>query len=237
MFAMDTNRKGSIAEMKIATAAVELGVPVLKPVQEHGRYDLAFEIAGQVLRVQCKWASVHAPTGVIRVNLTSSWCTPQGYEQRRYLDGEIDLVAVYCGDLDSCYLLPSALVVGRRAIWLRVAPPRNSQRASINLASDFEFDGAVAQLEERRAGSAKVRGSSPLSSTPSSDGDRPLAVGCHEFRNHFGYYLEQAAAGAEIEVSRRGRPYARLVPPVTPPSAPAPLPTAAPAGSTRAPPA
>ena len=105
---MDTNRKGSIAETKIATAAVELGVPVLKPVQEHGRYDLAFEIAGQVLRVQCKWASVHGPAGVMRVNLTSSWCTPHGYEQRRYLDGEIDLVAVYCGDLDRCYLLPSA---------------------------------------------------------------------------------------------------------------------------------
>jgi prevent-host-death family protein len=37
-------------------------------------------------------------------------------------------------------------------------------------------------------------------------------VGCHEFRNHFGYYLERAAAGEEIRISRRGRPYARLVP-------------------------
>jgi hypothetical protein len=31
---MDTNRKGAIAEMKIATAATELGVPVLRPVVE-----------------------------------------------------------------------------------------------------------------------------------------------------------------------------------------------------------
>lgn len=37
------------------------------------------------------------------------------------------------------------------------------------------------------------------------------AVGCHQFRNHFGYYLELAAAGCEIEVTRRGRPYARLI--------------------------
>jgi prevent-host-death family protein len=37
-------------------------------------------------------------------------------------------------------------------------------------------------------------------------------VGCHEFRNHFGYYLERAAAGEELRISRRGRPYARLVP-------------------------
>jgi prevent-host-death family protein len=38
-----------------------------------------------------------------------------------------------------------------------------------------------------------------------------LQVGCHEFRNHFGYYLERAADGDEIRVSRRGRPYVRLI--------------------------
>ena len=62
------------------------------------------------------------------------------------------------------------------------------------------------------AGSHEVRGSSPLSSTPSP----ALQTGCHEFRNHFGFYLEQAAAGQEIEISRRGRPYARLVPALPP---------------------
>jgi prevent-host-death family protein len=38
-------------------------------------------------------------------------------------------------------------------------------------------------------------------------------VGAHEFRNHFGYFMEQAAGGTEILIRRRGRPYARLVPP------------------------
>jgi prevent-host-death family protein len=38
------------------------------------------------------------------------------------------------------------------------------------------------------------------------------SVGAHEFRNRFGYYLERAAAGDEIRISHRGRPYARLVP-------------------------
>ncbi|MBN1527725.1 MAG: type II toxin-antitoxin system prevent-host-death family antitoxin [Thermoleophilaceae bacterium] len=56
---------------------------------------------------------------------------------------------------------------------------------------------------------AEVRGSSPLSSTSSASA---IQTGCHDFRNRFGYYLEQAAAGAEVEISRRGRPYARLVP-------------------------
>ena len=54
---------------------------------------------------------------------------------------------------------------------------------------------------------AEARGSSPLSSTPTH-----TEVGCHQFRNHFGYYLERAAAGDELLIRRRGRPYARLVP-------------------------
>jgi prevent-host-death family protein len=39
-----------------------------------------------------------------------------------------------------------------------------------------------------------------------------VQVGSHQFRNHFGYYLERAAAGDEVEIARHGRPYARLVP-------------------------
>jgi prevent-host-death family protein len=205
---MDSNRKGAIAEAAIALEAIKLGVPVLRPMAEHGRYDLGFEIGHRILRVQCKWGSLDKTTGSIRVNLQGSWLSPNGYVRTSYSEAEIDLVAVYCGELDRCYLLPSALVADRRAIYLRVSPPRNAQRACLNLSSDFEFAGAVAQLEEHQSGTLGARGSSPLSSTPSS----PVDVGCHQFRNHFGYYLERAAAGEEIRISRRGRPYARLVP-------------------------
>jgi antitoxin (DNA-binding transcriptional repressor) of toxin-antitoxin stability system len=38
-------------------------------------------------------------------------------------------------------------------------------------------------------------------------------VGAHKFRNHFGYYMERAAAGTEILVSRRGKPYVRVTQP------------------------
>jgi hypothetical protein len=161
---MDTNRKGAIAEMKIATAATELGVPVLRPVVEHGRYDLGFEIGDHILRVQCKWGALDEAQALVKVSLRTSWLTPAGYVRSPYLPSEIDLVAVYCGALDRCYLLPRSLACERTAIHLRLTPPRNKQRACINLASEFDFAGAVAQLEERRAGSAKARGSSPLSS-------------------------------------------------------------------------
>ena len=58
---------------------------------------------------------------------------------------------------------------------------------------------------------ARARGSNPLSST-SSNPPETLQVGAHEFRNHFGYYLEKAGEGHEVLVSRRGRPYVRVTP-------------------------
>jgi prevent-host-death family protein len=210
MFVLSTNQKGGIAETAITAAAYALDIPVLRPVVEHARYDLAFEIADKILRVQCKWGGLHEDGAVIRVNLTSSWCTPTGYERRYYTEDEIDLVAVYCSELGRCYLLPSTLVAGRRGIQLRVTPPKNGQRACLNRAVDFEFPGAIAQLEERLRGTQEAAGSSPASSTP-----RPpetVHVGAHEFRQHFGYYLERAADGHEVLVSRRGRPYVRLIP-------------------------
>jgi prevent-host-death family protein len=217
LFVLSTNEKGAIAETAIAAAATKLGISVLRPIVEHGRYDLAFEIGNRLRRVQCKWGQLDDAGAVVRVALKSNRLTPAGYVQRAYTADEIDLVAIYCAPLDRCYLLPIELVAGRRAIHLRVTPPLNGQRACIQLASSFEFDGAVAQLEERDAGSVEVRGSSPLSSISPSAPEEPnsaavIQVGSHEFRNHFGHYLERAAAGDQVEIARHGRPYARLVP-------------------------
>jgi prevent-host-death family protein len=212
VFVLSTNQKGGIAETAITAAATQLGVPVFRPVVEHGRSDLVFEIADRLFRVQCKWGALDADRAIIKVSLQSNYLTPSGYVRNSYTDEEIDLVAVYCGELDRCYLLPSSLACGRTSVFLRLTPPKNGQRACINLADDFELPGAVAQLVEHRHGMARARGSSPLSSTPSPSAPDTLEVGANQFRNHFGYYLEKAGEGHEVLVSRRGRPYVRLTP-------------------------
>jgi prevent-host-death family protein len=207
----DQNLKGNVAELSIAAGAVRLGLTVLMPMTEHERYDLVLGIAGRLLRVQCKWGARNGET--IHVRLTSSYHSPtRGYVTRTYAPDEVDAVAVYCEATGKCYLLPIESVAGLGLFTLRLSPARNNQRASLNFAAEYEFPGAVAQLEERVAGSDEVRGSSPLSSTTDVITAPAEAVGAHEFRNRFGFYLERAAAGAEIQISRRGRPYARLVP-------------------------
>ncbi len=204
------NHKGNAAELAIAAEASRLGLSVLKPLTEHERYDLVVEVGGRLLRVQCKWASRRGE--VIRVRLSSCHHSPtRGYVHSSYEIDEIDVIAVYCHDVGKSYLLPIEDFAGRSMVYLRLGPARNNQRASLNWAAAYEFPGAVAQLAERSDGIRKVRGSIPLSSTQDAAAPDLVSVGAHEFRNRFGFYMERAAAGAEISVSRHGRPYVRLV--------------------------
>jgi prevent-host-death family protein len=55
---------------------------------------------------------------------------------------------------------------------------------------------------------AEVVGSSPTSST--SPQDPATTVGANAFRDRFGDWLDRAAGGEEVLVTRRGRPIVRL---------------------------
>jgi prevent-host-death family protein len=210
----DPNLKGNVAELAIAAEAARLGLSVLKPLTEHERYDLVLGVAGRLLRVQCKWGKRRGET--ILVNLETSRRCREGFVRSRYTADEVDAIGVYCEELSECFLIPIDVAAAKAGISLRLAPPRNGQRAALNWADQYRL-GAVAQLAERRRGTAEVRGSNPLSSTPREADPEPTVeqVGAHEFRNHFGYYLERAAAGGEVLISRRGKPHARLGPAAT----------------------
>jgi antitoxin (DNA-binding transcriptional repressor) of toxin-antitoxin stability system len=199
---LTTNQKGAIAELKIAAAALDLDIPVLKPFSEHARYDLMFDLGDGVVRVQCKWARREGEVVIVRV--TAQRISTRGRIITTYGAHEIDAVAGYCAALDQCYLLPAHLVAGMSEIRLRLSPPRNAQRAWIHWASDYYLSGAIAQLGERGTGSAEVGGSNPPSSTVSTD------VGAHEFREHLGWYLQRIAGGERFVITRRGKPFARL---------------------------
>ena len=206
---MNSNVKGAIAEQAIVLAATQLRVPVWRPVSEHGRADLVLEIGGQLSRVQVKWGRLSSSGEVVIVSLRSSRCTPRGYVFRTYTEDEVDLFAVYCGDLDRCFLLPAAGFAGNAVIHLRLTPPRNGQQSCINLADDFTFDGAVAQLARATRWQRVGQGfeSPQLHSDPQA---AAVAIGADTCRVAFGYWLDRVVAGEEVIVTRRGRPMIRL---------------------------
>lgn len=218
------NHKGNVAELAIATEAANLGLSVLKPLTEHERYDLVLGVADRLLRVQCKWAGRNGD--VICVRPRSSYHSPtQGYVRSSYDRSQIDLLAVYCGELERCYLLPVDMVAGQGVVHLRLAQAKNNQRAALNWAADYEFRGAIAQLEERLTGSQEVVGSSPTSSiVPAADvvsealtvtdyfADLKQTVGMDEFDAKLAQYVRLAESGKPVRVTRWGKPVATLVP-------------------------
>ena len=168
---LTTNQKGAIAEAAITKVALELGFEVYRPVIEGCRYDLIFDTGEKLQRVQCKWAPLRADAVVVRSY--SSRRTRAGVVRNTYVHGDFDVLAAYCPELDRCYRIPYHVVDGQTQLHLRVTRAKNNQTAGIRRASDFEFAatigqtalGPIAQLGERRAGSAKVAGSSPAGST------------------------------------------------------------------------
>src|SRR3954454_559521 len=74
--------KGAIAEAVIAAEAIKAGVRVWRPVAEGGRADMAFEIAGCFVRIQCKAGSRRG--NVIVVPTRTCRHTPHGYVRTTY---------------------------------------------------------------------------------------------------------------------------------------------------------
>ncbi|MBA3382304.1 MAG: hypothetical protein H0T97_10665 [Actinobacteria bacterium] len=144
MSVLTTDQKGAIAESAIVYVAIKRGIGVYKPVHEGGRYDLILEIGSSLLRVQCKSASKRGD--VVAVRCYSCRRGREGMIVRKYTTDEVDAIAAYCPETESCYLLPTSLCCGRRLVHLRVAPSRNNQRAGINWADEFEFDARLDAL-------------------------------------------------------------------------------------------
>ncbi len=122
--------------MAIAYEAFRLGIGVLRPVSDM-RYDLVFDTGANLLRVQCKWAVRRGD--VIGIRTRACRRSRAGLVHRSYGPEEIDAIAAYCPELESCYLLPRALSVNRTEVQLRLEPTRNNQRTGVNWAKDFEF--------------------------------------------------------------------------------------------------
>jgi hypothetical protein len=135
---MTPDQKGSIAETAIVHAAVKLGIGVLKPLTDGHRYDVVFDVAGKLLRVQCKWGARRGD--VIVVPFRSCRRSRNGFVRRSYTADEVDGIAAYCLELDATYYLPLDRFFGRACIQLRLNPTHNNQRVGINWAQDFEFE-------------------------------------------------------------------------------------------------
>jgi PD-(D/E)XK endonuclease len=141
MLDVTPSQKGAVAEAAITTAALELGLTVLRPLCEGRRYDIVIDLEPRLLRVQCKLA--RELDGVLLVMTHTNRFTPHGYVSTKYTADEVDAVAAYAPRTRRCYLVPIDEVTSRRGIHLRLAPAKNNQAQGIRWARDYEFENSL----------------------------------------------------------------------------------------------
>ena len=163
---LTSTRKGRIAEVGVMFVAIRQGWDAYIPAGDGSKVDMVLiDPSGKAVRAQVKWGNSSCDFIDVQVS-TSRLVSSGGYVRSGYDSRAIDTIAVWCDPLGCAYLIPIEEILGIGRLRLRLQPARNKQSLGVRYASDY-FLGAVAQLGERRAGSAEVRGSSPLSSIDS----------------------------------------------------------------------
>jgi hypothetical protein len=154
MATLTPSQKGAVAEARIAAAAVELALTVLRPLCEGRRYDLVLDLGPALLRVQCKLA--RRERGVLVVGLQTNRCTPRGYLSTGYTSAEVDVIAAFSPELGESFLVPIEELPGRRALHLRLDPARNGQSKRVVWARDYAFAPTIERLRRRSVSSAPL---------------------------------------------------------------------------------
>lgn len=129
----ETKRKGDLGEAMIMADVLKRGYKVALPVGEDWRFDLIVLRKNKLVRVQCKYVTsdglkLFIPCRSSNDRLAHSY-TPE----------EIDWLACYDATTDKCYYVPSEILLHVKTyLSLRLTKPRNSQKARIRFAQDFE---------------------------------------------------------------------------------------------------
>ena len=120
--------KGNSTELGCMLAFIKKGWVVSIPFGEDSRYDMVVDRGSDIIKVQCKYAKYYNNS---TLKLTTM------HNNKKYIEGEIDYFATIYKD--KCYLIPYE---NKKAITLRLVPPKNNQKKSIRFAHDY-FIGSI----------------------------------------------------------------------------------------------
>lgn len=134
---MTTNQKGRVAEAKVIAKLVELGEHVLVPFGNSGRYDVALDRNGKLVRVEVKTGRFK--DGCITF-ATESVSRIKKVKRRDYAP-DADYFAVWCPYTpDAVFLVPVA-GASKRSMRLRLDQPhKQANKKNIQWASDYVLD-------------------------------------------------------------------------------------------------
>lgn len=124
----ETNRKGDIGELRVASELMELGYVVSEPISDTN-YDLVVEIDDEFKRVQvkvCRWSD---KDNTYRVGFEKTHYTSSGANRSLYEEGKIDAYAIYNMEESEAYWL-----------WFGEAPKWGASRTRSTWSEDLISD-------------------------------------------------------------------------------------------------
>jgi hypothetical protein len=104
---LSTKVKGDVAEQAAILSALRRGWGVLKPVGDRLPYDLVFDIAGVLVKVQVKSAWYYTPDDVWYVDNRRTQTNRRVMKRTRYLPFDFDFALIYLDQLDLFYVFPT----------------------------------------------------------------------------------------------------------------------------------
>src|SRR6516164_5659589 len=109
---MDTKLKGDIAEQAAILQALKRGWGVLKPVGDRLPYDLVFDVAGALVRVQVKSAWFQKADDAYVVDIRRTKTNRRIMKRQPYRAKDFDFALVYLEDLSLFYVFPVDVFIG-----------------------------------------------------------------------------------------------------------------------------
>jgi hypothetical protein len=103
---MDTKLRGDIAEQAAVLHALKRGWGVLKPVGDRLPYDLVFDVAGNLIKIQVKYAWFDEPSGNYVVDNRRTKTNRRIMVRDVYQLSDFDFALVYVENLDLFYIFP-----------------------------------------------------------------------------------------------------------------------------------
>ena len=140
----DTKGMGNKAEIVIISEFIKVGITVSIPFGNNEVYDLIIDTKLGFKSVQVKHGTYR--NGCVVADIRHR----KGYDKKKYdtYDGKVDYIAVWCEELDTCYLLDMNDCNGKTCLNLRIDLPKNNSCIStIIWAKDYEFKSKVLSLK------------------------------------------------------------------------------------------
>ncbi len=139
---MNSKVKGNIGELRIAHEFVKWGCTVSFPFGDNARYDLVVEINVELKKIQIKYTENSTENNSYRCKCASSTYHTNNKGCQTYVN-DVDFIALYIDDIDTCCLIPIEEVGSKRSIYFRNSIPKNNQTKGIKFVWDYTFDKII----------------------------------------------------------------------------------------------